>query len=184
MQSYDWSWTWPAKITCVYSLTFLPSLQLISRLKFYHNLFSELRSGYSPRQANLTIIWSAASLALDMLLLIGHVNVQSCLLIIFQHQPISLKYSWLSVEQPIRFDWVLYRYHREFPIHKKMIPMLKCPILCFCLPALIFFSTIKAILKTTSIISNNVFKKRKENRRTKNARRKYKWGRNDLQVYR
>ena len=117
---------------------------------------------------------------------LGHAtsNVQSCLPIIFQHQPISLKYSWLSVEQPIRFDWVLYRYHREFPIHKKMIPMLKCPILCFCLPALIFFSAIKAILKTTSIISNNVFKKRKENRRTKNARRKYKWGRNDLQVYR
>ena len=41
--------------------------------------------------------------------LIGHVvNVQSCLLIIFQYQPISLRYSWLSVEQPVRIDWVLW----------------------------------------------------------------------------
>ena len=31
-----------------------------------------------------------------------HVNVQSCLLILFQYQPISLLYSWLSVEQPFR----------------------------------------------------------------------------------
>ena len=37
-------------------------------------------------------------------LAIGHVNVQSCLLIIFQYQPISLQYSWQSVEQPIRFQ--------------------------------------------------------------------------------
>ena len=35
---------------------------------------------------------------------IGHVDVQSCLLIIFQYQPITLQYSWLSVEQPIRFS--------------------------------------------------------------------------------
>ena len=34
---------------------------------------------------------------------IGHVNVQSCLLIIFKHRPISLQSSWLSAEQPIRF---------------------------------------------------------------------------------
>ena len=33
----------------------------------------------------------------------GHVNVQSCLLIIFWYQLVSLQYSWLSVEQPIRF---------------------------------------------------------------------------------
>ena len=39
---------------------------------------------------------------------IEHVNVQSCLLIIFQYQPISLRFSWLSVDQPIRIDWVLY----------------------------------------------------------------------------
>ena len=35
--------------------------------------------------------------------LIGHINAQSFLLIIFQFQPISLQYSRLSVEQPIRF---------------------------------------------------------------------------------
>ena len=34
---------------------------------------------------------------------IGHVNVQSCPLIVFQYQLISLLCSWLSVEQPIRF---------------------------------------------------------------------------------
>ena len=41
-------------------------------------------------------------------IIIGHVNVQSCLLIIFQYQPISLQYSWLSVEQPIRVVYVVY----------------------------------------------------------------------------
>ena len=59
---------------------------------------------------------------------IGHVNVQSCLLINFQYKPISLQYSWLSVEQPIRIDWELYKHHWEFPINKKIIPMLICPI--------------------------------------------------------
>ena len=33
----------------------------------------------------------------------GHVNVQSCLLIIFQYQPISLQHYSLSVEKPIGF---------------------------------------------------------------------------------
>ena len=63
--------------------------------------------------------------------IIGHVqsvqNVQSCLLIIFQHKPISLQCSWLSVEQPITLDWAFYRHHWEFPIHRKIIPMLTCP---------------------------------------------------------
>ena len=35
---------------------------------------------------------------------IAHDNVQSCPLIIFQYQPISLQYSSLSVEQPIRLQ--------------------------------------------------------------------------------
>ena len=35
---------------------------------------------------------------------IGHVNVQNCLLIIFKYQPSSLQISCLSVEQPIRFS--------------------------------------------------------------------------------
>ena len=39
----------------------------------------------------------------------GHLNVQSCLRIIFQHQPISLQCSWLSVEPPIRF-WLSFVY--------------------------------------------------------------------------
>ena len=63
---------------------------------------------------------------------IKHKNVQSCLLLNFQYKPISLQYSWLSVEQPIRFDWVLYKHHREFPINKKTIPMLTCPIEISC----------------------------------------------------
>ena len=56
-------------------------------------------------------------------IIIRHVNVQSCLLIIFQDQPISLQYSWLGVEQPIRIDWVLHKHLLEFPINKKIIPM-------------------------------------------------------------
>ena len=59
---------------------------------------------------------------------IGHVNVESCLLIIFQYQLISWQFSWLSVEKSIRIDRVLYKHHWEFPIHKKIIPMLICPI--------------------------------------------------------
>ena len=39
----------------------------------------------------------------DVIVLVEHVNVQSCLLILYQYQPMSLQYSWLSVEQPIRF---------------------------------------------------------------------------------
>ena len=59
--------------------------------------------------------------------LIRHVNVQSCLLINSQYKPISLQYCWLSVEQPIRIDWV-YKHHWEVPINKKIIPTLTCPI--------------------------------------------------------
>ena len=57
---------------------------------------------------------------------IWYVNIQSCLLIIFQYQPISLLYSWWSVEQPIRIDWVLNKNHWQFPINKKIIPMFTC----------------------------------------------------------
>ena len=53
-----------------------------------------------------------------ILLLLRHVNIQSCLLIIFQYQPISLQYSRLSVELLIQshFDWVLNMHHWEFPM--------------------------------------------------------------------
>ena len=57
-----------------------------------------------------------------------HVNVQSCLLINYQLKPISLKYSWLSIEQPIRIDIVLYKHYWEIPINKKIITMLTCPV--------------------------------------------------------
>ena len=50
---------------------------------------------------------------------IGQVNAQSCLLINFQYRQINLQFSWLSVEQPIRIDWVLNKHHLEFPINKK-----------------------------------------------------------------
>ena len=56
---------------------------------------------------------------------VGHVNVQSCRLIIFQSQPISLQYS--EFELPIRN----YKHHQdrqEFPMIEKIIPMLTCPI--------------------------------------------------------
>ena len=38
------------------------------------------------------------------------------------------QYSCLSVEQPFRVDFVLYKPHWEFPINKKIIPMLTCPV--------------------------------------------------------
>ena len=60
--------------------------------------------------------------------------VQSCLLIDNPYKPISLQYSWLSVEQPIRIDWVLYKRCWEFPINKKIIPMLTCPIFMYAEP--------------------------------------------------
>ena len=60
-------------------------------------------------------------------------NYISCLLILFQHQPISLQYSWLSFEQPITIDWVLYKHHWEFSTHKQIIPMLTYLITFFIL---------------------------------------------------
>ena len=59
---------------------------------------------------------------------IGHVNVQSCLLISLQYKPISLQNSWMSVEQPIRIHWVFYKHHWQFPIKKTTISILTCPI--------------------------------------------------------
>ena len=40
----------------------------------------------------------------SLLLIIGHVSVLRCLLINFQYKPISLQYTWLSVNQPIRIN--------------------------------------------------------------------------------
>ena len=60
--------------------------------------------------------------------MLANVDVQRCLFIIFQHQPIYLPYSALSVEQFIRdFDWVLCKHLWEFPIHEKLIPKLTLP---------------------------------------------------------
>ena len=68
----------------------------------------------------------------DIYYILGHAYVQSCLLIIFQYHPISLQFSWLSVEQPNRI-WhglVLYKHHWEFPIAYMIrnITMLTSPI--------------------------------------------------------
>ena len=79
---------------------------------------------------NMTLRTSHSDICGDML--IGHSNVQSCLLIDFKCKPISLQYSWLSVEQPIRVDWVLYMHHWQFQINKKTIPMLTLFISVFC----------------------------------------------------
>ena len=53
------------------------------------------------------VIWSII-LPVTFILLIGHVDIQSCLPINLKHKPISLQYYWLSDEQPIRIGWVLY----------------------------------------------------------------------------
>ena len=54
-------------------------------------------------------------------------NTQSCLLIIFQYQPIRFQYSWLSIEQPIRY-WLLQKLPWKFVTHMMIIPILTCPI--------------------------------------------------------
>mgnify|MGYP001792829609 CR=1 FL=1 len=41
--------------------------------------------------------------------------VQSRLLIDNQYKLISMQYTWLSVEQPIRIDWVLCKHCWEYP---------------------------------------------------------------------
>ena len=59
--------------------------------------------------------------------MLANVDVQRCLFIIFQHQPIYLPYTALSAEQFIRdFDWVLCKHRWEFPIYYKLIPKLTC----------------------------------------------------------
>ena len=88
----------------------------------------------------VALLWSIVSLVRACMLiiathwwslLIGHVNVRSCLLIIAiicQYQQISLQYSWLSVEHPIRFWLSVAWASLVFPISKKTIPMFTCPL--------------------------------------------------------
>ena len=52
---------------------------------------------------------------------IWHDDFRSCLLTIFQYWPISFQTIWLSVEQHIRLSL-------RVLIHKKIIPILTCPI--------------------------------------------------------
>ena len=52
-------------------------------------------------------------------MVIWHFNVWSFLLINVRYKPISLQDSSLSVEQPIRIDWVMYKHHWEFQINKE-----------------------------------------------------------------
>ena len=79
-------------------------------------------------QANLAEqIQSCITFTAHSLISIGHVNIQSCLLIIFKYQPISLQYSWLSVESQLYyFDSVMYKHNREFPLQEKIIQMVTC----------------------------------------------------------
>ena len=62
--------------------------------RFIFNLCNKMNSKL------LMYIQSGSSL----LLIIGHVSVLRCLLINFQCKPISLQYTWLRVEQPIRIN--------------------------------------------------------------------------------
>ena len=98
------------------SYSHLPMLDVLSTL----SLAARLVLTYS---ADLRLVWGVESPGCVLLInrlckcmsrvftkvkisgkiLIGHVNVQSCHLIIFQYQPIRLQFSWLSVEQPTRF---------------------------------------------------------------------------------
>ena len=66
-----------------------------------------------------SLLWVIFFPVVTWQLLKGHISVQSCLYIEYQYKPISLQYSWLSVEQPIRIDWVLYECHWEVPINTK-----------------------------------------------------------------
>ena len=60
----------------------------------------------------------------------GILMIQSYLLTTnFLYQPISLQYSLVNVEQPIKIDWVLYTQNWECPINGKAITMLKYPII-------------------------------------------------------
>ena len=59
--------------------------------------------------------------------IVEYVNVQSCLLLNLQYKPISLQYSWLSVEQPVRIECCI-SIIWNFQINKKTISMLACPI--------------------------------------------------------
>ena len=60
----------------------------------------------------------------DMYLVIMPIVFQNQPTSLLQNQPTSLQYSWLTDEHQLEFDWVLYNHHWEFPIHKKIIPML------------------------------------------------------------
>ena len=53
---------------------------------------------------NIAIIWIVVSC-----LQLGHINVPSSFLVIFQSQPMCLQQSWMSAEQPIRYKhhWLI-----------------------------------------------------------------------------
>ena len=119
--------SWSVHVLATRYIFLFPASNLGKRLIFsYHSglvwggktkeMKKSLLSGMELGSTEVVQIW------------IGHVNVQNCLLIDFQYKPICLQFPWLSVDQPIRIDWVLYKHHREFPIYRKTIPMLTCPI--------------------------------------------------------
>ena len=96
---YRWdNWSWCARQTAQQILTLSPSLWVGSGRPFTHQVGPQVSLGIAYVQ-----VLGAVPTSNYISFLLGHIIVQSCLLIIFQYQPISLQYSWLSVEQPFRF---------------------------------------------------------------------------------
>ena len=60
---------------------------------------------------------------------VGHVNAQSCHLSLFSliNHSARSTLDW-ELNSLSYFDWMFYNYkhHQEFPIHKKIIPMIRC----------------------------------------------------------
>ena len=85
---------------------------------FTQTKYSKMPQGGSFRNERSYLRWKSW---------IWHVYVQSCFPIIFQYQPISLQYAWLSAEQPIRvwLSFMLLQHPLEFTIHKRITPICK-----------------------------------------------------------
>ena len=120
-------------------------------------LYKSIRSS-SENLSETKCMFYQQSVLVHYCVIIGHVNVQSCLLSNSKHKPISLQYSWLSFEQPIRIDRLLCKHHWEFPINKNIIPMLTCPIDCHVWEeGLMFGVVLPAVLMLTCCINDTIF---------------------------
>mgnify|MGYP001801005256 CR=1 FL=1 len=95
-----------------------PSKKLLEKLKktamlLRHNIGSISIDVYTSQKDAIT--------GSRCFIQIGHDNIQSCVLINFLYKAIILQYSWLSDELAVHHHW-------KFPINKKTILMLTCPI--------------------------------------------------------